>query len=955
MDSALFEHQGALLVDMSRPATAQRAFECGALFGSESPQLSANLAECLRTRLLEVTRRNRRSSGATTTTAPVAPALDATEALAWFAEAMRRGVQDDAVIVRGAALAALNWDEARAQDWAATGIVHGADPVQLWQTVVLAGVTCGRHDAADMGLQALAQSIPGDPRLAPLTILFEKGVTNETAGNLDIHQLRELARICAEVGSVEGLAPVATALLKQDPNDVEIRELYAEALETALLGSPGAPSLGNFHPTGAGKALLEMAEVMVEDDPDGRWRRRNLFARLRGGEPPEEIAAELQTAPLDLTLLSDSFCHMLGDAFLYRAQDFDAARHLYEFVHARGELQDPRPYRTFAFMTLLQGERFEGLAALLASRRISQDAVTPAEMTRVRDAYFPEAPLFGDCAEPDMTDPINESLEFLLSGDYDNAQMRAIDALSQAEQRPVAELEIYLILAECHARRTSPRALKSYRRAQTTLGELRIFTPTPAEHHAGLRLGTSLLGRALPIAHRAGLVGEAFHLIQQHKLDALRDTFAAAANLSPEWHRSYVGALQEGFVFERTDVCPPLLFGGLAEIPPEPSTKEPFHRPWAGELDQAVLDERLAAFEEEQGATWYPAQPVTVEQVRERLGAEDAVLELALLAEAAYVVLITRERAETFAVPLDQSLETVCRYAWTCVSNPPDSLEEWDAETDLWPLRVLYASLMTPLLHALEGKSRLIVAPMGGLHRVPFDALHSGVGFLGDRFEVVQVPSAGVFAQAQPQGSHELAALGLITADADWTGARAALNGLGEAVQKRGGDAAPLTGAEVLAEAQRAALVHISAPGFIDPDVPAGSPLFFGHGLAEAEHVTSLGALAHPELMSHLIVLDGLVAEPGCWGTDGEHSNPTAAMHATGAATVVATSWRSDATYAADLFRQFYDTLQQGEPVARAVNTAKRKVRAEAETSHPFFWAAPIVSGDADQTFFAQA
>ena len=294
MDSALFEHQGALLVDMSRPATAQRAFECGALFGSESPQLSANLAECLRTRLLEVTRRNRRSSGATTTTAPVAPALDATEALAWFAEAMRRGVQDDAVIVRGAALAALNWDEARAQDWAATGIVHGADPVQLWQTVVLAGVTCGRHDAADMGLQALAQSIPGDPRLAPLTILFEKGVTNETAGNLDIHQLRELARICAEVGSVEGLAPVATALLKQDPNDVEIRELYAEALETALLGSPGAPSCPC-------EALGTLVGARIDDRAvrTARAARRAIRA-LRVGRPghPSMRATRRETRAL---------------------------------------------------------------------------------------------------------------------------------------------------------------------------------------------------------------------------------------------------------------------------------------------------------------------------------------------------------------------------------------------------------------------------------------------------------------------------------------------------------------------------------------------------------------------------------------------------------------------------------------------------------------------------------
>ncbi|MCS6804436.1 MAG: CHAT domain-containing protein [Acidobacteriota bacterium] len=59
-------------------------------------------------------------------------------------------------------------------------------------------------------------------------------------------------------------------------------------------------------------------------------------------------------------------------------------------------------------------------------------------------------------------------------------------------------------------------------------------------------------------------------------------------------------------------------------------------------------------------------------------------------------------------------------------------------------LEKLYAHLIAPIEPLIDGK-KLIIAPHGFLHYIPFHALHDGQQFLIDRYEISYCPSANVF------------------------------------------------------------------------------------------------------------------------------------------------------------------------------------------------------------------
>ena len=143
-------------------------------------------------------------------------------------------------------------------------------------------------------------------------------------------------------------------------------------------------------------------------------------------------------------------------------------------------------------------------------------------------------------------------------------------------------------------------------------------------------------------------------------------------------------------------------------------------------------------------------------------------------------------------------------------------------------------------------------------------------------------------------------------------------------------------------------MLHISAPAFADPDMPAMSPIFLGNGPSQPACVMPLGRFADRTFGLGLVVLDGMTCEPSLH--DHELDSPIAAWLASATRAAVATSWRSEPAVSADLFATFHEQLAR-EGTARSLRRAKRRVRQHRSTSHPFYWAPAILGGDPDWSY----
>lgn len=935
MDSTQFGNQGSLLLADKRTATAQVLLETGALLGGITGKYCSDLASSLRHNLRFATRADR----------PHPPGVEPADVLLWYTEALRRGGTRPDMVRQAAAFAVAWWNESVDLDWHAKMLTLGAPPAALWCMTIASAVVAEQPEIAEYALGAMQSTMPSNPRLAGLQQLVAAGsVTPATLNTLDDDTLQDLLLACEEHGLVEKLATVATAILTRNPSDGATREIYAATLEAALLGSPGAPDLGSFHPTGAGRALLAMAEAMT-DDPDFRWLRRRCYAALKGGEPPETTTRRLADAGAELMRQSDSLLLTMAEAWLTRSQRYQPARHLLDFAVSRGSLEDPRLWRMHAFMTLLQGERMHGHASLLEARRADPAPVQLAEASKLRDTWFPDANLFGDCFDADMSAPIGEAIGHLLNLDYDQAMEVAVDGLTTAHGRAMPELELHILLGECHARpgKVSPRALKNYRRAMERLGGLRAAMEQPGDRIGAERLARSVAASALEVAAAAGLPGEALWFMQEQKLQSLCDHYDGAGAVPPEFADTYAADLGTAF---QPDGSPQMLFHALATRPLRAEEDVDFDEPWSVNVESALHAHRMAGRQQGMTAAAFAVEPSTLDALRSRLSEGDVFVEYALTPLAAFAVVATSGDAHVIRIPLDRSLGPACRDAWVCASTPPEVPADFEVSRDCAPLRLLWSSLVQPILPWLDGAQRLIVAADGALHRVPMGILHDGHQYLIEMMEVVQVPTAAVYVNLEVgRGPWQLEAAVLSNPDGSYDAAHGgeALAALCPNNQTYNGQ--PMTADDGLGLLANSALVHFSAPGWIDPDFPAHSPYAVGNGPLDGQGLLTPAALLSTEARPVLLVVDGQSAEPGRMGTDGAALHPCAGWQAGGISNVVASAWRSDPGITGELYTTFYDALRELS-VPSAMAEAQRALLARPDCKHPYWWGAPVCSGE---------
>lgn len=258
--------------------------------------------------------------------------------------------------------------------------------------------------------------------------------------------------------------------------------------------------------------------------------------------------------------------------------------------------------------------------------------------------------------------------------------------------------------------------------------------------------------------------------------------------------------------------------------------------------------------------------------------------------------------------------------------------------------RKLHARLIAPMAATL-GQQALLIVPHGGLHYLPFGALHDGKQFLLEQhaLRITASTSALQYLRRAPDAAKGPALiLGNPTGDLPSAEAEARRLGhlLGGSRLLIGGQA---TRQALLAGAPRAGTLHIAGHAVFDTDAPLQSKLILApDGSDDGEfRINDIYGL---DLAADLVTLSACETGLGRITDGGEVIGMIRGFFYAGAASVVASLWEVPDAETAVLMETFYGNLPRmnKRDALRAAQLALAR-----RSAQPFFWAAFYLSGSA--------
>jgi CHAT domain-containing protein/tetratricopeptide (TPR) repeat protein len=253
-------------------------------------------------------------------------------------------------------------------------------------------------------------------------------------------------------------------------------------------------------------------------------------------------------------------------------------------------------------------------------------------------------------------------------------------------------------------------------------------------------------------------------------------------------------------------------------------------------------------------------------------------------------------------------------------------------------LQQLHTLVWAPMADALHDLRRVLVVPQGALAGLPFAALHDGAGWLGERLEIAQVPSAQMALRGlrrRPAPARRALAIGessRLPHAAHEAQAVAALFADGEAFV--GADANVAT---LQQRAPQADVIHLACHAQFRTDNPMFSALHLHDGALTVERAEALA------LGPAVVVLSACETGLGADDRVDERVGLVRAFLVAGASRVLASLWPVDDRITAEFMRVFYGALGRGAAPAAALREAQAQLRAQ--HPHPFFWAAFAAHG----------
>lgn len=257
-----------------------------------------------------------------------------------------------------------------------------------------------------------------------------------------------------------------------------------------------------------------------------------------------------------------------------------------------------------------------------------------------------------------------------------------------------------------------------------------------------------------------------------------------------------------------------------------------------------------------------------------------------------------------------------------------------DAQRELFRL---WSLLLAPLTEALAASERLVIAPFGPLHMVPFAALWDGQQYLVGRCEVVQVPSLSLYAYL-PERRLDTSTL-IVGVSDELTPEIPAEVDLVESLVP---DATILreqqaTTTSVAAAMHGRSLVHLACHGRYTREMPAASGLKLADGWLTT---TALGSI---QMSGAHVTLSACDTGRASIEAGDELMGLTRAFFSAGVSSMLFSLWPVHDGSTARLMSRFYERSSLGATYARALTEAQRQ--AIAGHDHPARWAAFVYGG----------
>lgn len=362
------------------------------------------------------------------------------------------------------------------------------------------------------------------------------------------------------------------------------------------------------------------------------------------------------------------------------------------------------------------------------------------------------------------------------------------------------------------------------------------------------------------------------------------------------------------------------------------------------ERENRILEITRQLYHRREGAP-SPLPAFDVQQLQQQLAESDAVVEYTALGDELLAFVVTRDRvnvarnvasvAETNQRlnALRFQIETL-RFGARAVRRHLSTLTE---KINVH-LRSLHEQLIRPLGQTLTER-RLIVVPYGGLHYLPFHALHDGEKYLIERSEISYAPSAAILQQCLGRGQHSLQrALLMGVSDEQTPRIANEIHSLTDVFPY----ATTFVGDTATTEALRrnsidADVVHLACHGQFRFDNPLFSALRLTDGWFTVRDAYGL------KLDDALVTLSACETGANVVAPGDELIGLARGFFSAGARSVLLSLWMVDDETTEQMMVDFYRQTKSGRSLSASLRAAELEIMKE--RPHPFFWSPFILVG----------
>jgi CHAT domain-containing protein/Tfp pilus assembly protein PilF len=338
-------------------------------------------------------------------------------------------------------------------------------------------------------------------------------------------------------------------------------------------------------------------------------------------------------------------------------------------------------------------------------------------------------------------------------------------------------------------------------------------------------------------------------------------------------------------------------------------------------------------------------QPFDVNRLKQLLGQEDAFIEYTALDDELLAFVVTRNGINVYRylasiAEVNQRLQSLrfqmdaLRFGAQSIRRHLPSLTEKIKSH----LRGLHKQLIAPLNGVIQ-RRRLVIVPHGGLHYVPFHALHDGDVYLIEKCEISYAPSAATFQYCLQRGKERLErALLLGVSDERAPGIQNEIRSLTRVFDH----ARAFVGDEATAEALRrnsadVDVVHLACHGEFRSDNPLFSALRLDDGWFTVRDAYSL------KLDNALVTLSACQTGANIVAPGDELIGLARGFFSAGARSVLISLWMVDDETTTQMMVDFYQSVKAGRPLSASIRAAQLKMLKE--MPHPFFWSPFVLVG----------